>query len=243
MARHARRVARVRPADGLEHEHRVFHRTRHRAELVQRPAKRHRAGTCHAPERWAQPRHAATHRGADDAPARLAADGKCHQRRGGRRPGAGARPRSALLQKPRVHRLAAEPDVVQGERAERELRQHHRAGVVEPSDHRGVRRGDAVAERLSAVGGRNVFRIEQVFHAVRDAVQRAAVFAGGDLCIRRLRARERVVSGQRDDGANLWVQPFDATEVDIRQSLGCELPRFDPPRQLRHGRERDVVVR
>ena len=43
-ARHARRIAGVRTADRLQHEHRVFDRPRHRTELVERPAQRHRAG-------------------------------------------------------------------------------------------------------------------------------------------------------------------------------------------------------
>src|SRR5262249_1851808 len=43
-ARHARRVARVRTADGVKDQHRVFDRPRHGPELVKRPAERHRAG-------------------------------------------------------------------------------------------------------------------------------------------------------------------------------------------------------
>ena len=46
-------------------------------------------------------------------------------------PGPGARSRRALLEQPRVHRLAAEPDVVERERAERQLGDQHRARVVQ----------------------------------------------------------------------------------------------------------------
>ena len=52
--------------------------------------------------------------------------------------------------------------------------------------------GHAVAERLGAVRGGDVFRVEQILHAVRDAVQRAAVFARRDLGVGRpSRARAR----------------------------------------------------
>ncbi len=139
-ARHARQVARIRAGDGLKDEHRVLDRPRHRPEFVERPAQRHRAGARHAAERGAQARDAAAHRGADDAPAGLAADGEGDQRRRRRRAGPGARSRCALLQQPRVHRLPAEPDVVERERAERELGDQHRAGIVQPAHDRRVRR-------------------------------------------------------------------------------------------------------
>ena len=44
-----------------------------------------------------------------------------------------ALPLGSFLEKPRVHRLAAEPDVVQRERAEAELGDQHGSGVVKPS--------------------------------------------------------------------------------------------------------------
>ena len=199
MARHARRVAGVRTGDRLQHEHRVLDRPRHRPELVERPAQRHRAGARHAAERRTQAGHAAPHRGRDDAAAGFAADRKGDERRRGRGAGPGARSRRAFLEQPRVHRLAAEPDVVERERAERELRDEHRAGLVQPAHDRGVRRRHAIAERLGAVGRRDVLRVEQILHAVRDAVQRTAVLAGGDLGVGLLRARERVVPRDRDD--------------------------------------------
>ena len=64
--------------------------------------------------------------------------------------GAGARARRAFVEQPRVHRLAAEPDVVERERAEAELGDEHGAGVVEArapppsrSPARDVRNGSA----------------------------------------------------------------------------------------------------
>jgi hypothetical protein len=56
-------------------------------------------------------------------------------------------------------------------------------------------------------------------------VQRTAILPGGDLGVGLLRARERVVLRERDDGAELRIEPLDAAQVDVRQPLGRELPR------------------
>ena len=63
-------------ADRVQHQHGVFDAARHRAEFVERPAQRHRAGTRHAAEGGTQAGDAAAHRRADDAAAGLAADGE-----------------------------------------------------------------------------------------------------------------------------------------------------------------------
>ena len=137
---------------------------------------------------------------------------KRDQRRRGRRAGSGARSRRALLQQPRVHRLSAEPDVVERECAERQLRDEHGACLVESAhDHR-VRSRHAIAERFGAVGGGDVLRVEQVLHAVRDAVQRAAILPGGDLGIRRFARASACSLRDRDDRAELRIEPLDATQ-------------------------------
>ena len=125
-------------------------------------------------------------------------------------PGPGAGSRRAFLEQPRVHRLAAEPDVVERQRAEAQLRDEHRAGLGEPAHDRGVRGRHAVAERLGAVGRGDAGRVEQVLHAVRDAVQRTAVLPGRDLGVGLLRLRQREVRRQRDDAAQLRIERVDA---------------------------------
>ena len=88
---HARDVARVGTADGVQHEHRVFHGARHWPEFVERPAERHRAGAWHAPVRRAETGDAAAHAGAHDAAASLAAYREGDEPRGSRRAGTSAR--------------------------------------------------------------------------------------------------------------------------------------------------------
>ena len=54
--------------------------------------------------------------------------------------------------------------------------------------------------------------------------------------------REREVGRERDDRAELRVEPLDPLEIDVRQSLRRQLLRLDPARELRDGREGDVGV-
>ena len=112
MAGDARKIAGVRPGDGLQNEQRIFDGAGHGAELVERPAESHRAGARHAAISGAQPGDAATHAGADDAAAGLAsnreADEACCCCGTGTRAGAGR----AFFEQPRIHGLAAEPNVV-----------------------------------------------------------------------------------------------------------------------------------
>ena len=74
-------------------------------------------------------------------------------------------------------------------------------------------------------------------------MQRTSILPRSDLGVGLLCARQRVVFGDRNDRANLPVESFNATEIDIRESLRRELPRLDPSRQLRHRSKRDRVVR
>ena len=114
----------------LQDEHGVFDAAGHGAEFVERPAEGHGAGAGHAAVGGAQAGDAAAHGGADDAAAGFAADGEADQAGGGGGAGAGAGAGGAFFEQPGVHGLAAEPDVVERERAEAELGDEHGAGVV-----------------------------------------------------------------------------------------------------------------
>ena len=74
---------------------------------------------------------------------------------------------------------------------------------------------DAIAERLGAVGGRDAGGIEQIFAAPGDAVQRAAIFAGGDFDVGLFGLRERQVARQRDDAAQLGIEALEALEINV----------------------------
>ena len=129
-------------------------------------------------------------------------------------PGPALESRRALLEYPRVHRLTAEPDVVERQRAERELGDEHRTGVIQSLHDCRVRGRHPIAERFGAVHRQDVFRVEQIFHAVRHAVERAAVLALRDFSVGLLRTCERVVLGDGDDRTDLRVEPRDSLEIN-----------------------------
>jgi hypothetical protein len=72
--------------------------------------------------------------------------------------------------------LSAEPNVVEGERAEAELGDKDSAGFVKAMDNGGVLRGDAVAKWFGAVSGWNSRGVEKIFAAPGDAVKRSGIF-------------------------------------------------------------------
>ena len=102
----------------LQDEHGVFDAASHGAEFVEGPAESHRAGAGDAAVGGAEAGDAATHGGRDDAAAGFAADGEADESGGGGGAGAGAGAGGAFFEQPGIHGLAAEPDVVEGERAE-----------------------------------------------------------------------------------------------------------------------------
>ena len=56
--------------------------------------------------------------------------------------------------------------------------------------HRGIFRGNTIAEWLRAVGRRNPGGVQQIFPAPRNSVQRTAIFAARDLLVGLLRLLE-----------------------------------------------------
>ena len=133
---------------------------------------------------------AAAHGRIDDAATRFAADGEAHQSRGGSGAGTGARSGRPFFQQPRIHGLAAEPNIVERQRAEAQLGDQYGARVVQALHHRGILRGHAVAIRLGAVGGGNAGGVEKILRAPRNAMQRAAIVPGGDLAVGLLGLRQ-----------------------------------------------------
>ena len=130
-------------------------------------------------------------------------------------PGPALEPPRPFFEEPRVHGLPAEPDVVEGERAEAELGDQHGAGVVQALHDGGVFVGNAVAEGLGAVGGGDAGGVEQVLAAPGNAVQRAAIFSGGDFLVGLLRLCESEIAGEGDDAAQLGIELLDAVEIDV----------------------------
>ena len=229
-------------ADGAEDEHGVLDGAGHGAEFVERPAERHGAGARHAAVGGAQAGDAAAHGRADDGAAGFAADGEADEARGGGGAGTGAGAGGAFFEQPGIHGLAAEPDVIECERAERELGDEHGAGGVETLDDGGIGLRYAIAEGLRAIGGGDVGGVEQILCAPGNAVQRATIAAGGDLAIGLLGLLERMVFGERDDAAQRGIEALEAIEIDAGEPLGGELARMDPAAELGDVGEGDVVI-
>ena len=196
----------------------------------------------HASVSRTQPGNPAAHRRTDNAAAGLAADREADQSRRRRRARPRARSRRRLLQQPRIHRLPAEPDVVQRQRAQAELGHQHRAGLVQALHHYGIFGRDAIAKRLGSICGRDARRIEQILAAPRNAVQRPAILSRRDLCVRLLRLLQRQLARQRDHAMQLGIELLQPLQINIREPLGGELARLDPARELSHGRERNIFV-
>src|SRR5437868_6404340 len=108
--------------------------------------------------------------------------------------------------------------------------------------NRRIHCGYAVPERLCAVGCRDTRGIEKVFTAPRDAVQRTAVPAGGDLFICFLRLRKSQVGRQRNDAAQLRIETLDTVEIDLREPFRLELALLNPAGELSDGCESDVFI-
>ena len=242
LARHTADIALVGSGDGLQDQHGILDSARHRAELVERPAQRHRTGARHATKRGAQAGDPAAHRGADDAATGFAADRKRHQAGCGGRTRTCARTGGALLQQPRVHGLATEPDIVQRQCAQAQLGNQHCAGSVETRDHRGIFGRYAILERLGAPGGGDAGGIEQILHAIGNAVQRPTIVAGSNFLIGFFGLRQCMVGGERDDATQLRIETLDALEIDARKPLGGQRAGLDPARKFAHWREGDVVI-
>ena len=92
----------------------------------------------------AQAGDAAAHGRTDDAAFGFTADSEAHKPCSGGRARAGARTGRAFFQQPRIHGLAAKPDVVERQRAQAQLGHQHGAGVD----------SDALYTAASSVGTR-----------------------------------------------------------------------------------------
>ena len=87
-------------------------------------------------------------------------------------------------------------------------------------DDGGVGCRNAIAEWFGTVGRANAGGIEQVFAAPGNAVERAAIFSGGDFGVGLFGLREGEVSCERDDAAELGIEAFDAFQINLRQAFG-----------------------
>ena len=156
------------------------------ADFIHGPAQRHGAVAAHAAVGGAQPDGSALRAGRNDRPERLRAQRKSDQPSRGGRAEPADDPLDPRSYSPRARAASVgqgllvvprEPDVALRQRAHGELADEHRARFIEPLHAGGVGFGNALLERLGAPGGGDALGVEKVFHAERNAVQRAAIFA------------------------------------------------------------------
>src|SRR5581483_2081969 len=146
--------------------------------------------------------------------------------------GPGARPTRALLQEPRVHGLAAKPDIVQRQGTHAQLRDEHGASRSQALYNGRILQRHTILEGLGTIRGADAGGVEEVLGAPRNAVQRTAVSARGDLPVRRPRVFEREVTREGDHAAQTAIPGLDATKVELSQPLRLQLPRAYPAGKL-----------
>ena len=99
-----------------------------------------------------------------------------------------------------------------------------------------------MTEGLGAVGGGDVGGVEEILCAPGDAVERAAVVAGGDFGVGGFGLGEGVVASEGDDAVQFGVEALDAFEIDVDEMGAFELPGLDPVREMVDGGVGDGLV-
>ena len=238
----AARVLRVVARQRLQDQRAVLDGPRERPAVIERVRVGDDAGAAHQPERGHQADDAAERRRAPDRSAGVRAerhrdqpggDGGARARRGAAREVREV-PRIARRRPRQIERRAGVRHLVGGQLAE-----EHGAGVVEPARRGGVLGGNPVDEDARVARRQDALRVVDVLQRERDAVQRAAVLARGDLGLGRAAPGARARSNVgRDEGARLRVVLLDAPDQRLGQLHRRQLSRLDQCRQLgdRRGR-------
>ena len=226
------RVGGIEPRNRLRDDRRVADRARQRPRHGERGvAATGVAAIADEAERRLEPDHAAERRGDAGRSAAVGADvERAHQRGRGRRRAA-TRPAGHVVRVPRVPRRPEEV-VVGGDAAaelvRRRLADDDRPGRAEALGDGAVDRGHVVAEHAGAVRRAEPRRVEQVLHAGRDAVQRAAIGAGRDLALGGARRGACLLDGhERREGVQPRVRDGDPREHGFEKLDGRERATLD----------------
>jgi hypothetical protein len=169
----------------------------------------------------------------------IGADRKRHWKagRGGRGRTCGRSARS-LLEVPRVVSCGRRPLIAERQLAGRQLGHEHRTRFAETLDDRGVALEGLLGEGPGAPARRIAVGRNDVLHAVRDPVQRAAILASRDLRVRRGRLAKRALLGQRRDAVDLRVVPLQTRNVHHGQCRRGQDARAQELSELRRRPER-----
>jgi hypothetical protein len=115
-----------------------------------------------------------------------------------------------------------------GELVGRVFAQQDGAGVVQPRHRRGVARRYVVLEQPRMRRGAHARRVEHVLEAERDAVQRTAPPAGGELGLGVTCLAPRKVGGHGQIAVELGIDRRDAREVGLHELDRRQVARCDP---------------
>ncbi len=110
----------------------------------------------------------------------------------------------------------------------RQLRHQDRPGVVQFGNDGRIPPGNAVFVRGGSPGCGNARRVQQILGSVGNAMQRPAVFAGGEFLVGPAGLLAGEVGRQCDHGIELGADLFQAIQNEFRQLDRGEFPR--PPR-------------
>ncbi len=203
----------------MQHQKRIFHAAGHGTELIERPAERHGTRARNTTEGGTKTDHAAAHARADDTASGFTADGESNEAGCGRGSGTGTGSRCTFFEQPWIHRLAAEPDVVQCEGAQAQFGDQDCARIIQPFHDNRVIGRHAISKRLGAIGRPNARRIEEILRAPRDAMERATIAAIRDLTIGLLRSPKGGVTHESDDATELRIESLDPLQIQTRQTF------------------------
>ena len=114
-----------------------------------------------------------------------------------------------------------------GELVRGELAEEDATRVIQPRDGGRVVAGNGIGADAGLAGGADAGGGEDVLQRERNAVQRAAVAAGRDLRLGRLRLADGVVGGDQEVGVQLRIERRRASEQGLRQVDGREVAARD----------------
>ena len=102
-----------------------------------------------------------------------------------------------------------------GELVQRGLADKNGSCIAQFLDHSGIVVGHEVGENLGPRSSANALRIDQIFEANRDAVQRAAIFALGNIAFGLARLLPCEIRGHSPKGVQARIELLDAGKGSV----------------------------
>jgi hypothetical protein len=112
----------------------------------------------------------------------------------------------------------------------------HRTGGAQPGDERSVRARPSIVERTRSRGVRHAGLINQVLERDRNAVERTAITAGGQLAVGRVGGLTRGGFVDEREGVRGLAVPGNRGETGFGQLARRRLAAAQPRRRIGNGR-------